>query len=298
MMHRRDLLLAAGALGLGATAAVAGAASRHPSFGAPRLRGAATPLPMLSFHGMPAVAVMIEGKGPFTFGIDTGAPGHFMVTRDVATAAGLTAIGQMQTSDPSGNNPVTISQFKVGEATLGGLTFLSPHAEELPPIGKPGDDLQGVIGMDLFDGHTLILDFKSRLVSVSAERLAPADGQTIFDYPAGPLIQLPVKIGEVVIPTHLDTGQTKTAMMAPAELIARLATHGPPRKIGVAHTVSQTMEIFAVTLDAPVSLGAVRFPATEVVYPTVVPIGNLGSAALQQMVVKIDRPSRRVQFLA
>jgi hypothetical protein len=297
MMHRRDLLLGAGAIGGLAATKTFACGAQHPSFGAPRTRGRAQPAAMLSFHGMPAVAVMIEGKGPFTFGIDTGSPGHFMVTKEVASAAGLTVAGQIQTSDPSGNNPVTISRFKLREAAFGGLTFLATQADELPPLGAPGGDLQGIIGMDLFDGQSLVLDFKSRLVSVSSERLAPADGQTIFDYPAGELIQLPVKIGDVTIPAHLDTGQTNTAMMAPADVIPRLATHGQPRLVGKARTVSQTMEIFAVALDAPVSLGAVRFPVTEVVYPTVIPIGNLGSAALQQMVVKIDRPSRRVQFV-
>ena len=299
-MHRRTVLLGAAAIaGTSLTAALAQPLRRmHPTFGAPASRGSPGSVPMTLWRdAMPSVAVMIEGKGPFTLAIDTGAPGHVHLSERVAALVGLTASGQIMASDPSGRTPVGIPTYKVKELTLGGLTLLDLQADGLPPMGPKGETLDGILGMDLFDAFTLTLDFKGRQVGLASEPLPPANGQTIFDYPPGPLIELALKIGDVPLTTHLDTGQSKTPLMVPQELVARLATHGEARKVGQARTVSQVIEMFSIALDSPVSLGAVRFPVTEVYYPTVIPRGNLGSAALQAMTVRIDRPNRRLQFI-
>jgi hypothetical protein len=183
--------------------------------------------------------------------------------------------------------------------SVGALTFSDLEADELPaPGGGSEAPLAGVLGMDLFDAMTLTLDFKGRQVITGTAPLPPADGASVVEYPPGPLIQLPLAIGDVALPAHLDTGQTRVPLMAPQEAIARLATRGAARRIGVAHTVSQSMDLYSIALDAPVRIGAVRFPITEVAYPTVVPIANLGSRALQDMTVTIDRVNRRVRFAA
>ena len=300
-MHRRTVLLGAAAFaGTALTPALAQPVRRmHPMVGAPASRGSPGSVPMTLWRdAMPSVAVMIEGKGPFTLAIDTGAPGHLHLSERVATAVGLAVVGEAMASDPSGRTPVATPVYKVKELTLGGLTLLDLEADGLPPMGPSGGTLDGILGMDLFDAFTLTLDFKGRQVGLASESLPPADGLTIFDYPAGPLIELRLKIGDVPLTTHLDTGQSRTPLMVPQELVAKLATHGEARKIGQARTVSQVIEVFSIALDSPVSLGAVRFPVTEVYYPTVIPTGNLGSAALQAMTVRIDRPNRRLRFIA
>jgi hypothetical protein len=247
---------------------------------------------------MPAVAVTLDGKGPFTLGIDTGAPGYLHISQAVAHAAGLAIAGVSIMSDPSGMKPALVPRYRVGGLSFGGVTFLDLDADELPSLGATGAALDGVLGMDLFDTFTLMLDFKERLVTLSPTRLPVPDGQTVFAYDPGPFIQLPLQIGEVTVPTHLDTGQTRSALMVPQDLVGKLATRGEAKRVGAAHTVSQTLDMFSVALDTTVRLGAVRFPISDVEYPTVVPIANLGAPALQSMSVLIDRPSRRIRFLA
>src|SRR5262249_1599676 len=160
----------------GGIAAVAAAKTRmmHDDVGPPRTRGAASPMPMLSWRNMPAVGVAINGRGPYTFGSATRAPGHWMINAPVAAAAGLPMVGSAGGGDPSGRNPMKIAQFGVRELQLGGLTVLAPHAEELPAMGEPGGQLQGLLGMNLFDAYTLVLDFARREVSLSTSRLSPA----------------------------------------------------------------------------------------------------------------------------
>lgn len=296
-MRRRTLILAVAATAAAPMVASA-LARRHASSGPPRWRGVPVASPMLSWRGMPAVAVAINGKGPFTLGIDTGAPDYLSLSKPVAAAAGLASVGRATSTDPSGKHPLSVERYRAREVTVAGVTFSDVDADELPAIGPPGDPLAGLLGIDLFDALTLTLDFKSRQVAVSEAGLPPPDGKTIFGYDAGPHIQLPLQIGDVVTPAHLDTGQTQMPLIVPEDLIRKLATHGAATKIGAAHTVSQTMDIYSIALDAPVHLGEVRFPVTSVTYPTVVPIANLGSAALQSMSLTIDRPERRIRFTA
>ena len=63
-------------------------------------------------------------------------------------------------------------------------------------------------------------------------RRLPRSGRAVHREEAGPLIQLPLKIGEVVAPTHLDTGQSIAPLIVPQELVANLPTHGAPTKVG------------------------------------------------------------------
>jgi hypothetical protein len=297
-MRRRTLVLGAAAWAA-PLAAGAGPVMRmmHPAFAPPRAEGTPGAVPMLAWRSMPAAAVMLDGKGPFTFGIDTGAAGLLLVAKATADAVGLAVKGAALAVDPSDRNPVAVSRYGVEALGLGSLTFRDLEASELPmPAGGTEGPLAGILGIDLFDAMTLTLDFKGRQVTTSTAPLPPADGERVVGYAPGPLIQLPLTIGDVTLPAHLDTGQTRVPLMAPQEAIGRLATRGAARKIGVARTVSQSMDLYSIALDAPVRIGAVRLPIAEVAYPTVVPIANLGSLALQAMTVAIDRVNRRVRF--
>ena len=295
-MDRRTLLLAAAASA--AAPLVAAQPMRHV-FTPPVMSGAPGEVTMTPWRAMPGVQVLVEGRGPFTFGIDTGFPGMLSVSDAVAQAAGLTPTGQAQIGDPSGRNPVTVNRYTVAALAIGGMTFadVEAHASGLPapPSGPP---LDGVIGMALFGPRTLVLDFKGRRVAVSGAGLPPADGASSFDFTPGRLIELKVAIGDVVLPAHLDTGQSRLPLIVPQVALAGLKTTGEPRKVGEAHTVSQTIIMYAQGIDAPVRVGSVALPITEVGYPTIVPIANLGAAALLQLVVSVDLRAGRVRLRA
>ena len=53
-------------------------------------------------HGKPFVMVMVNGKGPFRFVVDTGTGGDAFVTSELADQLNLPTAGQTRLSDPSG----------------------------------------------------------------------------------------------------------------------------------------------------------------------------------------------------
>jgi hypothetical protein len=270
---------------------------RHPAFSAPPWTGEPGVAPMVMVRTMPAVEVTIDGQGPFTLGIDTGADGYVHLSETLARTLGLPVVGEGFTSDPTGKNPVSIRKYRTNVLTFAGVTFHDVRAEGMPQPPAQTQLFDGLLGMDLFDDLTLKLDFKARQVGLSILPTPPADGASIFSYPPGPTIRLPLTIGHATFEADLDTGNMGAALVFPSAWIGRLPTHGPPRERGIAHTVSQAVQMYSVSLDATAHVGGIILPASEVDYPNVAPVANIGSKALAEMIVRIDRPNRRVQLV-
>jgi predicted aspartyl protease len=53
-------------------------------------------------HGKPYVMVMVNGKGPFRFIIDTGTGGQAIVTSELASQLALPFAGEARLNDPTG----------------------------------------------------------------------------------------------------------------------------------------------------------------------------------------------------
>ena len=58
-------------------------------------------IPMQYDGGMPTVEVMVNGKGPFIFGFDTGAQADPRIDVSLVEKLNLKSTGQVQATDPS-----------------------------------------------------------------------------------------------------------------------------------------------------------------------------------------------------
>src|SRR5580700_11453979 len=79
----------------------------------------ATTLPMEVRRNLPFVQVKVNGKGPFTFGIDTGTGGEALVAPDLIQKLGLPVTGETEVGDPSGRNPQKVRTINVDSLKLG-----------------------------------------------------------------------------------------------------------------------------------------------------------------------------------
>lgn len=266
-----------------------------------RMRGAPTPppasigesarVPMSFDRAMPVVEVMIGGRGPYRFGIDTGAQGHGRIAPALAQELGLTVSGQSIAGDGSGRTE-TRQRYRADRLALGGLTF---QGVELTELNDPGGRLvgvQGILGLDLFARHLLTLDYAGRTVMVA--RGALPDNALHFDGEGAILLQL--SIGGIMLPARLDTGNSLAPLLVPAALVERLPASGPARRLGQARTALSTVDIMEVPVSAPVRVGDTALPITAIAYPALGDVGNLGSRALQTGAVVIDQANRRIAF--
>lgn len=265
----------------------------------PAMAGTRADLAVELVAGMPTILATVNGRGPYRFGIDTGAPGYLRVTPALASALGLEPAGQALTGDPSGRNPVRVPVYRVDSLAFGGLTYSGISTTALTLPNPRLASLDGIIGIGFFEQLLLTIDYGRLRLSAAPGALPAADGREVVDatLDRGVLISVPLSIGGTVHQVHLDTGNTRYPFFMPAEAIAALPTRGAARGIGVAHTVSQEIQLQAIDLAAPVSVGATRLPITDVGFPAVASAGNIGSQALAGMAVTVDYANRRVRIV-
>lgn len=250
-------------------------------------------------EGMPTVTAMVNGRGPYRFGVDTGAAGYLIVTPALAQTLGLRQIGEAMQADPSGANPTRIPLYSADTFTLGGLTFSGVMTTPLTLPNPRLQSLDGIIGIRFFQDLLLTIDYAALRLTAAPGSLPAADGKRIVDITLdrGVLITLPLRVGDAVYPVHLDTGNVRYPYFMPSAAIASMPTKGVPRDIGVARTVSQEIELKAIDLAAPVSVGTTRLPVSGVAYPSIAEVGNIGSKALPGMVVTIDVANKRLRIV-
>ena len=124
-------------------------------------------------HGKQVIAlvpVTINGKGPFTFALDTGASRSLM---DSAVAKRL----QVQKTGPAGKiagvNSVTKAQlvkvttWKVGQIKLPPTTIISSNL----PFGNAYAGIQGLLGSDMLSGFDVVtIDYTQKQLRLHPRR--------------------------------------------------------------------------------------------------------------------------------
>jgi hypothetical protein len=254
--------------------------------------------PMRTEGGMPAIELMVNGKGPFLFAIDTGAEGGPRLDSSLVEKLGLKPSGQMREGDPSGRNPRMADTVKLDSIEVGGLRFTGLTATSRNYKNSPRPlAADGIIGLGPFRDYLLTLDFPARMVRISRGELPKADGAEILDYQSEhgtPSVEL--RVGDTKINAHLDSGNMIGAFVFPTSFVEKLALASEPVVVGRARSASGEMEIKQVQLKDVVKLGRHEFPGATIVYPALGDIGNVGLKTLSQFVITFDQQHQRVRL--
>jgi len=105
--------------------------------------------PMELRHNLPFVQVMVNGKGPFTFTIDTGTGGQAAVTPDLIRQLSLQVTGEEEVGDPSGRNSHKVPKVRVESLKVAGVEFKNVEAIQFQPSPREGQ-VDGILGFILF----------------------------------------------------------------------------------------------------------------------------------------------------
>lgn len=259
----------------------------------PQATGDAARVALAVTAGLPVIEATVNGKGPFKFAVDTGASGQVHVSDALASKLALTKVGEARAADGSGKNVRHVPLVGIDTIAIGGVSFGGVTGAVTNPRNGVID---GVIGMGLLPDYVLTIDYPGKTLGLDKGELPAADGKHVFEYQPGRVIVIPVKVGDVETPTHLDTGNARHPFIVAADIVPKLATRGEARSIGQAHTISNTVDMFAVDVTAQVRVGEVILPIKEISYPTVAPGGNLGTLGLLGVVLRVDQKNRRVSF--
>lgn len=248
---------------------------------------------------MPAVEVMVNGKGPFQFALDTGAQGLARADVTLVKELDLKTTGQINVSPTRAMDLVALDSITIGGAEFsGGLQALSRDYNQMMP--RDTEPIHGILGIDLFADCLLTIDYPNKRIRIEQGELPAPDGKEILPLVADspiPTIELTVQDQNVIV--HIDAGKPD-GLQLPNGLADKLNLASEPVVTAQGRTVHGDFTIRQARLNGEFSIGRHRF-----VNPTLqfadVPIhteqaGILGALVLKQFTITFDRANQRVRF--
>ena len=255
-------------------------------------------IPLRMESGMSVIELMVNGKGPFVFGLDTGAQGSARIDTSLVEKLQLKSSGQVQATDGSGRSPQTVETVKLDSIAVGNLRFTDVTAGSRNFKNSPRPlKLDGVVGLSLFSDYLVTLDFPKKLLRFERGELPKADGAEILDYKSEhgvPSVEL--NVGNTKITAHLDSGNSIGAFVFPTTFVEKLTQASEPKVVGRARSASGEMEIKQVQIKEVVRLGRHEFPNATITYPALSDIANVGAKVLTQFAVSFDQQHQRVRL--
>jgi hypothetical protein len=255
-------------------------------------------IPMRVEGGMFAVELMVNGKGPFLFAIDTGAEGGPRLDSSLMEKLGLKSSGQISDGDPSGRSPQMAQTVQLDSIEVGGLGFSGVAGTTKNYKNSPRPlAADGIIGLGLFPDYLVTLDFPAKVLRIARGELPKADGAEILDYQTEhgvPSVDLAV--GNTKIKAHLDSGNRIGEFVFPTSFVEKLTQISKPLVVGRARSASGDMEIKQVQVKELVRLGRHEFPEATITFPALGDAGNVGAKVLSQFAMTFDQKNQRVRL--
>lgn len=245
-------------------------------------------------HNMPFVQVMVNGKGPFTFGIDTGTGGEALVTAALVQQLNLPEIGKAEVGDPSGRNQKEIPLVELQSLQVAGIEFHKLRAAQFEPSTREGQ-IDGILGFPLFAKYVLTLDYPAEQMKLATGSLTSDGGKTVvpFTMPNNvPIIELTV--GSQHVEANVDS--RGGGLSLPEKFAGQLKFASEPVVIGRGRTVSNEFQIKGAELAEEIQVGTYTFPHPFVVINPVLPLGNFGAAALRNFAVTFDEQNKLMRL--
>ena len=153
-------------------------------------------------YGRPTASVMLNGKGPFAFLVDTGSTAT-VISERVARLLGVEPIGKLTMVGGTGTS---VSPYSVVETLeTGAVARRDLRVAILPDrLIVRGD---GILGADVFAGKRLIFNLRDKIVRVEpSQRTGASAGRGNMRLRQGMLAEIDGRVGRVSTKLILDTG--------------------------------------------------------------------------------------------
>jgi predicted aspartyl protease len=245
-------------------------------------------------RGVPLVRVNVNGRGPFSFIVDTGTSSRVILSRRLVKRLGLPVTGSIHVTDLSGSKRQALDAVTIDTLEVAGTQFRSvPAAVNNLPNGDNVFD--GLLGFALFRDYLLTLDYPHRKLTLTKGSLAGSRDPNVLPLrmPGG-IPVVPVSIAGNTADTEIDSGGLGLSLTA--ALAGQVKFAGRLKTVAYGRTQLSAFELRGGVMDGAVELGEFRFDEPWVEINPVFPLPSLGSAALQDFAVTFDQRSRLAQF--
>ena len=278
-----------GIIALSLLALACGAVAAAPATAAP-----VASVPLESHGPVSVIAVRINGEGPFTFVIDTGATVP-KIDHEIVKQLGL-----ISDREPQNGESVSVEVLTVGD-----LRLQDVKAESRDVHDMFGDEkLDGVIGLSAFAGYLVTVDLPLQELRFAEGELPPPDGAEVLAYT---LAARDDSDGPSEVPTLAIevAGQEMTVDLDPAgfgsltlhtDLADSLPLSSAPETIGRINNGEGQFPILGAALDGSISIGAHEIARPGLFFSEAFDDPTLGSRALGTFVITFDQANTRVRI--
>ncbi len=255
-------------------------------------------VPMSFYGNRPVIEVMVNGKGPFLFLIDTGAAGMARADASLVERLGLSIVGQESSSDAGNKTQAVLNEVKFDTLSIKDLQFrdvtaYSRNYNTATYLSR----IDGILGFDIFADYLLTLDYPNRKVRIERGALPKPNGKQILNFQmieGNPAID--IFIGGIKTTALVDSGNIRGVDLSSA-FLKKIPLVSFPRIIGKGSSVSGEYDVKEVQLQETLSIGTFAFPEPSVTFSDVFEEINIGSTLLREFAVTFDRKNLRVRFV-
>jgi aspartyl protease len=237
----------------------------------------------------PVVQVMLNGRGPYRLGVETGSP----VTR--LTSGVLDSLGLRRSGERDGESLVRLDSLRIGDAVIRDLDVAGGDA-----VSQLG--LDGVLGLDACADLLLTVDYPNARLVLSRDSLPEPDGRDVLQaVRVGPFVGIEVDAAGVKEVGVVDT-QGGVGFAVIPEVAKRLRFASPLQVVGRA-VVGGTapVEVRMARLEGNLGLGRYRFSRPRIAVhelpPDIPSHLTIGTRVLRHFAVSIDQRSMAIRLV-
>jgi predicted aspartyl protease len=217
--------------------------------------------------GRVVVPVMINGRGPFRFIVDTGA-NHSTISPGLARSLGLqpAEVPSIILDGITGTAQVsfvTIDRLQAGDLTI--------ESTALPVVWAPvmaGAD--GILGAAAITEKSLLIDFQRNRVTISrgVEAALRANSMKVHAVRlAGGLMTLETRVGGVPVRAVIDTGAERTlGNLALRNALHERRTHGVLAMMTTVYGATKDTEPGEIQIVPPIVIDSLRITDVAMVF--------------------------------
>jgi hypothetical protein len=176
----------------------------------------------------------------------------------------------------------------VGSAHFGQVEVSegAPHFEEI----------DGVIGLQLFNGLIVTFDYPNKLFKVDGGALPAADGAKILTYRVEHGVpNIDIEVAGQKVKSDIDSG-SPALLSLPLSLAKSLPLASEPQVVGHGRTVGNEFDIYSAPMKGEAHVGAITLTDPRLDFIDLFPNANLGFRFLKDYVVTFDPANHRVRF--
>lgn len=261
-----------------------------------------TAIPIKMISGLPHYEIMINNKGPYLFGFDSGFGAEMELDENLANELGIKKTGETSVGDGSANSLVTlnigtINNIQIGNYTKKNVTTILRNSERK---NRPGmENVKGIIGIGMFTDNSITINYPKLEFTVENGNLPKADNKNIFEYEevGGGIPKIKIQVGTKTIDALLDSRSMSGTFKIPENLVKKLTFLNTPKLVGKGKTISSTIDINEVQIKEAIQIGEFVFNEPTITYPSLNDDVIIGAKLLQKFSITIDTKNKRLQLI-